>query len=215
MNISDMASLLAALGSCAAALATWRIWHIVAEIKWQREISWRPDITCIFPVLTTGEDAPCLRLRNVGFGVAKDVIVKLSIPLERILPAVNEVLRNEGISLIREDGQVKICRPEEGGIACEGFSLSCSAFTEHLLPGGENTVEMRLPAYLLPLLELAAEWGLERDNAQMRDVLRGVTLEADIRFFDMGGVPHQRKRVFAFFGAVHDIPQGNFVIRFK
>lgn len=212
MNVSDIASMFAALGSCAAALATWRT---VTEMKRQREASWRPDIACIFPVLTTGEDVPCLRLRNVGFGVAKDVIVKLSIPLERIFPAVNEALRNEGISLTREDGQVKICRPEDGGIACEGFSLSCSAFIEYLLPGGENTVEMRLPAYLLPLLELTAEWGLARDNVRMREVLREFTLEADIRFTDMGGVPHQRKRTFAFFGAVHDIPQGNFIIRFQ
>ena len=212
MNVSDIASMFAALGSCAAALATWRT---VTEMKWQREASWRPDIACIFPVLTTGEDAPCLRLRNVGFGVAKDVRVELSMPLERFIPAVNEALRDEGISLAREDGQIKIFHSEENGFSSRGFSLPCAAFIDHLLPGGENTVEMRLPSYLLPLLELAAEWGLERDNAQMRDVLRGVTLEADIRFFDMGGVPHQRKRVFAFFGAVHDIPQGNFVIRFK
>lgn len=212
MNISDMASLLAALGSCAAALATWRT---VTEMKRQREASWRPDIACIFPAVITGEDTPCLRLRNVGFGVAKDVRVELSMPLERILPAVNEALRGEGISLTREDGQMKLCRPEEGGIACEGFSLSCGAFIDHLLPGGEHAVEMKLPAYLLPLLELAAEWGIARDNARMRDVLREFTLEADIRFFDMGGVPHQRKRTFAFFGAVHDIPQGNFIIRFK
>ena len=212
MNVSDIASMFAALGSCAAALATWRT---VTEMKRQREASWRPDIACIFPVLTTGEDAPCLRLRNVGFGVAKDVRVELSMPLERFIPAVNEALRDEGISLAREDGQIKIFHSEENGFSSRGFSLPCAAFIDHLLPGGENTVEMRLPAYLLPLLELAAEWGLERDNAQMRDVLRGVTLEADIRFFDMGGVPHQRKRVFAFFGAVHDIPQGTFVIRFK
>lgn len=212
MNVSDIASMFAALGSCAAALATWRT---VTEMKRQREASWRPDIACIFPVLTIGEDAPCLRLRNVGFGVAKDVRVELSMPLERFIPAVNEALRDEGISLAREDGQIKIFHSEENGFSSRGFSLPCAAFIDHLLPGGENTVEMRLPAYLLPLLELAAEWGLERDNARMRDVLRGVTLEADIRFSDMGGVPHQRKRTFAFFGAVHDIPQGNFIIRFK
>lgn len=80
---------------------------------------------------------------------------------------------------------------------------------------GKYRGNVRLPAYLLPLLELTAEWGLARDNARMRDVLREFTLEADIRFTDMGGVPHQRKRTFAFFGAVHDIPQGNFIIRFQ
>ena len=212
MNVSDIASMFAALGSCAAALATWRT---VTEMKRQREASWRPDIACIFPVLTTGEDAPCLRLRNVGFGVAKDVRVELSMPLERFIPAVNEALRDEGISLAREDGQIKIFHSEENGFSSRGFSLPCAAFIDHLLPGGENTVEMRLPAYLLPLLELTAEWGLARDNARMRDVLREFTLEADIRFTDMGGVPHQRKRTFAFFGAVHDIPQGNFIIRFQ
>lgn len=212
MNVSDIASMFAALGSCAAALATWRT---VTEMKRQREASWRPDIACIFPVLTTGEDAPCLRLRNVGFGVAKDVRVELSMPLERLIPVVNEALRDEGISLAREDGQIKIFHSEENGFSSRGLSLPCAAFIDHLLPGGEHAAEMKLPAYLLPLLELAVEWGLERDNVRMRDVLGEFTLEADIRFSDMGGVPHQRKRTFAFFGAVHDIPQGNFIIRFK
>ena len=120
MNVSDIASMFAALGSCAAALATWRT---VTEMKRQREASWRPDIACIFPVLTTGEDAPCLRLRNVGFGVAKDVRVELSMPLERLIPVVNEALRDEGISLAREDGQIKIFHSEENGFSSRGHDI--------------------------------------------------------------------------------------------
>ena len=114
MNVSDIASMLAALGSCAAALATWRT---VTEMKRQREASWRPDIACIFPVLTTGEDVPCLRLRNVGFGVAKDVIVKLSIPLERIFPAVNEALRQAN------DAMENSMNGVTGGLDLSSFGL--------------------------------------------------------------------------------------------
>lgn len=120
--VTSVAAMLSGIGACASAVATWRT---VREMQRQREASWLPDIACSIPVFTQSVETPKISICNVGLGVARDVLVEISVPLKEFLPELNRALQNENIRVREEGGYLETESVQEGG----GHRRACALHT--------------------------------------------------------------------------------------
>lgn len=190
--LSTVSSLVAGGGTCVAAIATWRT---VTEMKRQWEAAWRPDITCVLPAMTSAM-LPCLKICNVGLGVAKKLHIELSMPFESFLPELNKIIVEDDIKIDIEDGQMKfVTHSEDGSISVHGYSILCAADILYLLPGSDNAVEISLPAYFEPLIKFIADLYKNNNRKNLSGVINKLSLIISGTFIDLGDKQHTVKIV--------------------
>lgn len=210
---ASVAAMLSGIGACASAVATWRT---VREMQKQREASYLPDIACSIPVFTQSEQAPKIKICNVGLGVAKDVLVSISVPLEEILPALNKELQPENIRMQQEGDCLKIeSTLDDGAIASHTLSLPCAAHIKYLFPGLDNAIEARLPDYLHEILRMITERSFERSERKLMDILKRIRFKIHVSFFDIGAQSHTSESIYTMFDAIYDFRESTYKIRFK
>ncbi|MBS6830942.1 MAG: hypothetical protein KH208_13980 [Desulfovibrio sp.] len=210
---ASVAAMLSGIGACASAVATWRT---VRKMQKQREASYLPDIACSIPVFTQSEQVPKIKICNVGLGVAKDVLVSISVPLEEILPALNKDLQPENIRIEQEGDCLKIeSILDDGAITSHTLSLPCAVHIKYLFPGLDNAMEARLPDYLHEIVHMVTERAFERSEKELMDILKGIRFKICVNFFDIGGQRHTAEYIYAMFDAMYDFRECTYKIRFK
>lgn len=211
--VTSVAAMLSGIGACASAVATWRT---VREMQRQREASWLPDIACSIPVFTQSVEAPKISICNVGLGVARDVLVEISVPLKEFLPDLNRALQNDNIQVREEGGYLETESVQEGGgIAVHALSIPCATHIKYLFPGADSAVNVRLPGYFHELVGMITERAFVRNEKQFMEILKKLRFTVHVGFSDVGGKKHAREYLYAMFDAFHDHAEGTYSVRFK
>lgn len=181
---ASVAAMISGAGACASALATWRT---VREMQKQCEAAYMPNFASSLPLITGMNTAPLIKIFNIGEGAARNVDVSIKVSAE-FVKAMDDALAKSGVRIkIAGDTSSIEKRFPDGGVALERFSMTCAAHASFVLPGMENAMPMRTPAYMHALVSLAVENLFPKKNREIGKVLETLYLEMVISFQDIGG----------------------------
>ncbi|MDR2821030.1 MAG: hypothetical protein LBB60_10945 [Desulfovibrio sp.] len=211
-TFTSIAACLSGLGACASAWGTLRA---VGEMRKQREESYRPDIACSVLVFGNAAQSSTIQICNVGLGVAKNVAVNISAPLDDVLPDINEAFQEENCRISHEDNIFKFesSVDDETGFS-ETFSMPCVTRIKYLFPGMDNVVEAGIPNYFQRLLALMAARAFEKEDGRVKELLRRIKLKIHTDFFDVGGKKFSMECIYTFFDALYDYEKRTYQFRF-
>ncbi|MDR2744545.1 MAG: hypothetical protein LBB66_05045 [Desulfovibrio sp.] len=205
---------LATFSSLAACLSVRGTFRAIEELKRQREATYRPDIAYSSFVLSDMQRSPTIQICNTGLGVAKDVAVDISVPLDDALPAFNEAFLDENHNLSTECGDLKFETTwADGTVVSRTYSTSCAKHVQYLSPGKE--IETAVPLHFLELLRLVTVRVFEKEDESSKELLKMFKLKIRVEFSDAVGKRYRSEYVCSLFDARFDYETRKYSLCFK
>ncbi|MDR2055463.1 MAG: hypothetical protein LBQ10_06295 [Desulfovibrio sp.] len=176
----------------------------------------RPEIAYSVLVFSDLSRSPAIQICNTGLGVARNLTVDISVPLDDVLPAFNEAFLDDNLNLSRECGNLKFETTwGDGTVVSHTHSMSCVMREQYLFAGRANTIEAEIPAYLPEMLRLVAVRVFEKDDGKGKELLKMITLNVRAEFFDEGGKRYNSEYLYTFTDGRFDHETRKYHLRFK
>jgi hypothetical protein len=216
MDLSTLLAIAACLSGVGACASAWATLRTVKEMRKQREASSMPDIGYSNITVATGQ-RPVVTLCNIGTGVAKNIIVDISVPtLDAVLQSLNDIFQSGNMQIFHEcDNLIFASSDKYNEVNSCSFSIPCVTHITYLFPGMDNAVDIRIPDYFQELLCCMAHNAFVQKNARVGELFHSIEIKSRADFDDIAGKHHTMEYIHKFFYADYDFEKLTYQFRFK